>query len=163
MANFKEYLRLREAEGDETTSADDTTAETGPKTAEELWADVKSDAKKYASSAKFVAKEGPKGFEVYTELNNQRKKYATMPQAEFEKSFERVRPSDNPDVEGFSVYRSTDTVMAAPYSGDPETVTVDGAKTTIKSGDYVTQSVVGDKTTYGVEKSAFFKSAYTKV
>lgn len=135
------------------------------KTGEELWDTVSGDASTYTPSTVYQVKpsESKRGeFDVYTDKDNKRTLYATMSTDDLRDSLEKIRPSDKPDGEGYTMYRSRETLEAAQYRGDPVTVS-DVANAQLKKGDYLVRSTSGSEFVYSVEPESFFNDKYTKV
>lgn len=136
------------------------------KNAEEIWSDISSGVKVFTPSLVYevrphVSKSDQ--FEVYTTENSKRTPFATMSSAELKDTLEKIRHDDKPDAEGFTQYRSKDTLEAAQYNGDPLKVS-DLNGVLLKRGDFLVRTASNaDGFVFSIENKSFFKDNYTEV
>jgi len=143
--------------------------------AEDLWKDNESSAAQYITTTVYYVRpiEGKKGmFEVLYDEAGVRKTYGTMNKEDLDASFALMRPNQQPDAEGFMMYRSGDVYDAFKYNGDPIKVslgtTPDGEKAPagivakLNKGDFMLRQDNGNDFTYSVEKANYFSNAYAR-
>ncbi len=153
MKLLQELLSLRE-EAIETQLASD------------IWKENKDSAKTYVPTAVYMVKKvkdsDPTEYEVYTDKGGKRKLVATMDTEELEDNYVPVRPDQNEDAEGFTVYRDSDEVEAFKYDGDTTKVDFEGSTKTLKKGDYLIRQTEEDEFTYEVQSAKYFEADYSE-
>lgn len=82
--------------------------------------------------------------------------------ADVDATLEPVRDSEQPDAEGFILYRDTEEIEAIQYQGERFTFKDDWEKTvTVSNNDYLIRSI-NEPDSYSVLKPAKFKQQYSE-
>jgi len=136
--------------------------------AEEVWKENKDDAKTFIPTVVYSVKENddadPKVWEVYKDADNKRKLVGKFETSEFEDLYVPVRANQNPDAEGYTLYRDNTEVEAFKYDGDTVKLELDegGKTTTLNKGDYLIRETEDDNFVYEVQSSKYFETDFTE-
>jgi hypothetical protein len=135
--------------------------------ASDVWAENKDSAKTYVTKTIFQVKEtededGMKQYEVYSDTTGTRKLINTLSPTDFKAAYSPIRSNQEPDAEGFTLYREDAEVEAFKYEGDTIKVNIDGDKETLRKGMYVIRREEDDSFTYSVETAKYFEADYTE-
>lgn len=159
MSLLKEIVRLSEEE-----------IET--KQVEDLWKENEGSATSYIRTMTYQVRQDPKSkqFEVFYSEDNRRKLYGKLSAEDLKAAFIPVRANQNPDAEGFTIYRDADELDAFKYGSDTIKVNLgagedsseNGEVVQLNKGDYVLRQADGNKFIYTVEQGRYFDNDYAK-
>jgi hypothetical protein len=137
-----------------------------PRAASDLWAELEDGAKTYTPDVTLAVRPDPdkKGsFEVTQIVGTTRKPYAKMSADELDAALVPVRPGQDPDAEGYILYRDPAEVKAVKYDGDPATLDDGGREVRLGHGDYLVREFADGGETFYAEKTAAFERRMREV
>jgi hypothetical protein len=136
------------------------------KAASDIWKESKDKIKTYITNATYLARvkknSDPKKYEVFQDVNNNRKTIGTFSVDEFDAAYAPVRANQTEDAEGYKMYRDAEETEAFKYDGDTVKVDLEGQTGKLKGGDYLIRASDGDNFTYSIESAKYFDTDYAE-
>ena len=134
---------------------------------EDYWQQNESSANEYVSSKTYLVREldGVKSisrFQVFQDISGKREGPDLITKYQLDANFEPVRPNQQPDAEGFILYRSTLEIDAIKHKQDPMKILIGTNEMTLAKNNYITRRMVHNKFEFSIEKSSVFENNFIK-
>lgn len=136
------------------------------KPAADVWKENKEDIKTFVTNATYLARKvknsDPTRYEVFQDVNDNRKSVGKFDAEEFDAAYVPVRANQEEDAEGYKMYRDAEEIEAFKYDGDTIKVDLEGQVGKLKTGDYLIRASEGDNFVYSIESAKYFDTDYAE-